>query len=134
MVTVRVIGSVSRLARGARQAPSWTVLLGHFAKRKIELGTCGRAYATNCQHEFACIRCPMLRPDPAQHQRLEEIIASLGERLAEAHERGWLGEVEGLQTSLDAAEQKLVQMRRTTINLGLPTIPAGRTRRNDMTT
>jgi hypothetical protein len=112
----------------------WDEFLGHFAKRKIELGTCGRAYATNCQHEFACIRCPMLRPDPAQHQRLEEIIASLGERLAEAHERGWLGEVEGLQTSLDAAEQKLVQMRRTTINLGLPTIRAGRTRRNDMTT
>jgi hypothetical protein len=112
----------------------WDEFLGHFAKRKIELGTCGRAYATNCQPEFACIRCPMLRPDPAQHQRLEEIITNLGERLAEAHERGWLGEVEGLQTSLAAAEQKLAQMRRTTINLGLPTIPAGRTRRNDMTT
>jgi integrase len=107
----------------------WDEFLGHFAKRKIELGTCGRAYATSCQHEFACIRCPMLRPDPAQQQRLEDIIASLGERLSEAHERGWLGEVEGLQTSLAAAEQKLVQMRRTAINLGLPTIPAKKARR-----
>lgn len=109
----------------------WDEFLGHFAKRKIELGTCGRAYATSCQHEFACIRCPMLRPDPAQQQRLEEIIASLGERLAEAHERGWLGEVDGLQTSLAAAEQKLVQMQRTAVNLGLPTMPPSKARRND---
>ena len=71
----------------------------------------------------------MLRPDPAQQQRLEDIIASLGERLSEAHERGWLGEVEGLQISLAAAEQKLLQMRRTAINLGLPTIPAKKARR-----
>jgi integrase len=31
----------------------WDEFLGHFAKRKIELGTCGRAYATSCQHEHA---------------------------------------------------------------------------------
>jgi len=28
-------------------------VLGHFAKRKVELGTCGRAYGTPCQHEHA---------------------------------------------------------------------------------
>jgi hypothetical protein len=71
----------------------------------------------------------MLRPDPAQQQRLEDIIASLGDRIAEANERGWLGEVEGLQTSLAAAELKLVHMRRTAINLGLPTMPSKRERR-----
>jgi hypothetical protein len=105
------------------------------AKRTIELATCGRAYATSCQHEFACIRCPMLRPDPAQQQRLEDIIASLGERLSEAHERGWLGEVEGLQISLAAAEQKLLQMRRTAINLGSQRFPQKRRgeRRDHMT-
>ena len=32
----------------------------------------------------------------------EKIIASLGGRLVEAHERGWLGKVKGLQTSLAA--------------------------------
>jgi integrase len=57
----------------------WDEFLGHFAKRKLELGTCGRAYGTGCQHEHACIRCPMLRPDPAQQDRLEQIITSLGE-------------------------------------------------------
>jgi hypothetical protein len=77
----------------------------------------------------ACIRCPMLRPDPAQQQRLEDIIASLGERIAEANDRGWLGEVDGLQTSLAAAEQKLVQMRRTAINLGFPVMPSKQGRR-----
>ena len=101
----------------------WDEFLGHFAKRKLELGTCGRAYGTGCQHEHACIRCPMLRPDPTQQPRLEEIIANLGERLAEARDRGWLGDVDGLQTSLAAAQHKLLQMRRTAVNLGLPTIP-----------
>lgn len=103
----------------------WDEFLAHFAQRKLELGTCGRAYGTGCQHEHACIRCPMLRPDPAQHERLEAIIASLGERIAEATERGWLGEVDGLRTSLTAADQKLIQMQRTATNLGMPTFPPG---------
>ncbi len=101
----------------------WDEFLGHWAARKLELGTCGRAYDTGCQHEHACIRCPMLRPDPTQQPRLEQIIASLTERIAEATERGWLGDVTGLTTSLDAARRKLVQMRRTATNLGLPARP-----------
>jgi hypothetical protein len=63
----------------------------------------------------------MLRPDPTQHSRLEEIVANLTERIAEATEHGWLGEVDGLTTSLNAAKQKLTQMRRTATNLGMPT-------------
>jgi hypothetical protein len=100
----------------------WDEFLGHFAKRTLELGTCGRAYGTGCQHEHACIRCPMLRPDPAQQPRLEQIIATLTERLAEATQHGWLGDVDGLQVSLEAARHKLVQMRRTATNLGMPTV------------
>ncbi len=107
----------------------WDEFIGHFAKRKVELGTCGRAYGTRCQHEHACVRCPMLRPDPAQLHRLVEIIANLHERLAEARGRGWFGEIEGLQASLAGAEQKLAAMGRTRntvatpIALGLPTMP-----------
>ncbi|MDR7381253.1 hypothetical protein [Promicromonospora iranensis] len=63
----------------------------------------------------------MLRPDPAQQDRLEQIIASLGERITEAADHGWKGEAEGLRTSLAAANAKLVQMRRTATNLGMPT-------------
>ncbi|MGB7979604.1 MAG: site-specific integrase [Candidatus Nanopelagicales bacterium] len=100
----------------------WDEFLGHFAARKIELGTCGRAYGTGCQHENACVRCPMLRPDPAQQHRLEEIIDNLADRLAEAHDRGWLGDVEGLQASLAAAQHKRIQMQRTATHLGLPTV------------
>jgi hypothetical protein len=33
---------------------------GHFDKRKVELGSCGRPYGTPCQHEHACVRCPVL--------------------------------------------------------------------------
>lgn len=102
----------------------WDEFLGHFAKRKLELGTCGRAYGTGCQHEHACIRCPMLRPDPAQQPRLEEIIDSLTERIGEATEHRWLGDVEQLTVSLEAARGKLSQMRRTATNLGMPTMRA----------
>ena len=65
----------------------------------------------------------MLRPDPQQYVRLRQIIDSLDERIAEAVERGWAGEVEGLHTSRAAAELKLVQMQRTATNLGMPNFP-----------
>jgi hypothetical protein len=65
----------------------------------------------------------MLRPDPDQHERLRGIIDSLNERIAEATDRGWAGEIEGLRTSLAAAGQKLTQMQRTATNLGMPNLP-----------
>ena len=49
----------------------WEEFLGHFERRRVALGDCGRAYATSCIHEHSCIRCPMLRIDPAQRHRLE---------------------------------------------------------------
>ena len=47
----------------------------------------------------------MMRVDPQQRPRLISIIRNLSDRIAEARSNGWLGEVEGLQTSLDAARQ-----------------------------
>jgi hypothetical protein len=112
----------------------WEEFLGHFERRRVALGDCGRAYGTSCAHEHSCLRCSLLRPDPAQRRRITEIRESLLARIAEAEHEGWLGEVEGLKVSLAGAEQKLVQLdqrsRRTaTINLGLPTFRdiAGRT-------
>ena len=52
----------------------WREFHQHFHERKLELGTCGRPYGTPCQHEHACVRCPMLRVDPKQRNRLVEII------------------------------------------------------------
>jgi hypothetical protein len=105
----------------------WAEFLGHFERRKLSLGTCGRSYATPCIHEHACIRCPLLRPDPAQHPRLTEIRDNLAARIDEARREGWAGDAEGLQVSLAAARQKLAQMdeitarrRATVIHLGMP--------------
>ena len=83
----------------------WEQFLGHFQRRKVSTGTCGRAFGTPCIHEHACIRCPMLWPDPAQRDRLAEIRDNLTARIAEAKQKGWLGEVEGLQVSLAAARE-----------------------------
>lgn len=61
----------------------------------------------------ACIRCPVLRVDPSQRERLAGIIANLRDRITEAQQQGWLGEVEGLRTSLSAASTKLAALDRS---------------------
>ncbi|WP_405803404.1 integrase [Streptomyces sp. NBC_00210] len=107
----------------------WEEFQKHFELRKVELGTCGRPYGTPCQHEHACVRCPVLRVDPQQRRRLEEIIRNLGDRIQEARVNGWLGEVQGLQISLEAARNKLASLdrlsrtrNRTPVTLGMPII------------
>jgi hypothetical protein len=105
----------------------WEEFLGHFERRKVSTGLCGRAFATPCIHEHACIRCPMLWPDPAQRPRIAEIRDNLTARISEAEREGWLGEIEGLKISLAGANDKLAQIDRRThqpINLGIPPIPA----------
>jgi hypothetical protein len=108
----------------------WQEFLGHFERRKVALGTCGRSYATPCIHEHSCLRCPLLRPDPASRHRLEEIRDNILARIDEARREGWLGEVDGLQVSLAGARQKLAQVdelatHRGAAQLGIPHI-AGR--------
>src|SRR6185437_11179699 len=99
---------------------------GHFERRKLALGDCGRAYGSSCIHEHSCIRCPLLRIDPAQRHRLQEIRDSLTARIAESEREGWTGEAEGLKVSLAAAEAKLAQAdgllarQAAAINLGIP--------------
>ncbi|MEU1035803.1 site-specific integrase [Streptomyces mirabilis] len=92
----------------------WDAFLAHFEKRKVSIGTCARAFSSPCIHEHACARCSLLRPDPAQRGRLEEIRDNLVARISEAEREGWLGEVEGLRVSLAAAEDKLAQITRRT--------------------
>jgi integrase len=108
----------------------WQEFQRHFQIRKVALGTCGRPYGSSCQHEHACLRCAMLRISPQQRARLAEIIDNLRERITEAQMNGWLGEVQGLQVSLEAAKRKLASLdrsiernRRTgTADLGMPII------------
>lgn len=116
----------------------WDEFLGHFERRKVALGTCGRTYATPCIHEHACLRCSLLRPEPAQRERLVEVRGNLIARIAEARHNGWLGEVDGLQVSLAGAREKLAQLdqlaaRTTNVILGMPTFPqiAGRSTPDD---
>ncbi|MGW9619001.1 hypothetical protein ACWGUP_28605 [Streptomyces diastaticus] len=58
---------------------------------------------------------------------MEEIRDNLKDRIAEAEREGWLGEVEGLSTSL-AAEDKIAQIeaqqekKQSPVFLGLPSL------------
>jgi integrase len=104
----------------------WDAFLSHFEKRKLSVGTCARAFGTPCIHEHACVRCSLLRPDPGQRPRLEEIRDNLEARILEARREGWFGEIEGLHVSLAGAKEKLAQIdatarRRTSATeLGMP--------------
>jgi len=107
----------------------WEEFLGHFEHRKVALGDCGRAYGTGCIHEHSCIRCPLLRVDPAQQTRLAGIRDNLIARISEAEHEGWAGEAEGLKISLAAASNKLAQIELTSarrhqaLHLGMPAFP-----------
>ncbi|MGH3161475.1 MAG: tyrosine-type recombinase/integrase [Streptosporangiaceae bacterium] len=104
----------------------WEEFLGHFERRRVALGDCGRAYSASCIHEHACVRCPLLRIDPAQRGRLADIRDNLLARIAEAEREGWAGEAEGLKVSLAAANNKLAAAdtaaarRSAAVNLGIP--------------
>ncbi len=123
-------GRRSRRCPGAEATDDeWDAFLAHFEKRKVSVGTCARAFATPCVHEHACVRCSLLRPDPAQRGRLEEIRANLHDRIAEAEREGWPGEIEGLKVSLAGTEDKLAQIQAAlrrqgeAVQLGLPAFP-----------
>jgi hypothetical protein len=113
----------------------WAQFIGHFEHRKVAIGDCGRSYDTPCIHEHSCLRCPLLRPDPAARTRLVDIRDNLIARIAEAESHHWLGEAEGLKVSLAGAEAKLAQMdqitaqRNHSVQLGIPAFAdaAGRT-------
>jgi integrase len=104
----------------------WDQFLHHFELRKVALGVCTRDFGTPCAHEHSCVRCPQLRPDPAQEPRLTEIRDNLEARIAEARHEGWLGEIAGLEATLEAAKQKLQAMqqqitaRHGVTRLGMP--------------
>jgi integrase len=108
----------------------WADFQQHFELRKVALGTCGRPYGAVCQHEHACLRCAMLRVSPQQRSRLAEIIHNLRERITEARINGWLGEVQGLEVSLEAAKRKLASLDKSIgrsrstgpADLGMPAI------------
>ncbi len=107
----------------------WQEFLGHFERRKVATGICGRAFSTPCIHEHACLRCSMHWPDPAQRHRIAEIRDDLNARIAEAEREGWLGEIEGLKISLAGASDKLAQIDRRPepggpVDIGA-TIPVG---------
>jgi hypothetical protein len=44
----------------------WEEFLGHFERRKLALGDCGRAYGTSCIHELHPVPAPAARPSPAR--------------------------------------------------------------------
>ncbi|MBT8162994.1 MULTISPECIES: tyrosine-type recombinase/integrase [Arthrobacter] len=84
----------------AASTEEWREFEEHFLLRRVALGTCHRPYATPCVHEHACVKCRFLQVDPAQAGRLETMTEKAEQRLAEAREHHWLGEVSALEESL----------------------------------
>lgn len=98
-------------------ADEWQAFGTHFRRRTLALGDCYRPYGTDCPHEHACVRCPMLRMDPAQAPRLLAIRDNTLHLLAEARQQQWEGEVMGLEETLRHIDEKQAQLERLA---GLP--------------
>lgn len=102
----------------------WDEFEEHFDKRKVELGACGRPYGTPCQHEHACVRCPMLQVSPKMISRLDDLEADLIHRRARARAEGWAGEIEGLDLTLQLLHAKREDAQRVAlrppVELGIP--------------
>jgi hypothetical protein len=92
----------------------WAEFEEHFDKRKVELGSCARPYGTGCQHEHACIRCPMLHVNPKMITRLDELEADLLARRHHAERENWLGEIEGIDLTLTYLRAKREEAQRLT--------------------
>lgn len=107
----------------------WAEFEEHFDKRKVELGSCARAYGTACAHEHACIRCALLHVNPKMNGRLLEIEEDLVVRLERARSERILGEVEQLELTLTCLQSKKhdveVLKRRAIPFLGIPTVKTG---------
>ncbi|MGW3425474.1 hypothetical protein [Streptomyces phaeochromogenes] len=102
----------------------WAEFEEHFDKRKVELGNCARPYDTPCQHEHACLRCPMLQINPKMLPRLGELEEDLVTRRKRAEEEQWIGEIEGIDLTLTFLRTKqavaIRSRRRTTVDLEFP--------------
>lgn len=90
----------------------WQDFEKHFRHRKMAPGDCYRPYGTDCPHEHACVRCPMLRMDPEQLPRLLQIERNTHDLLSEARENGWEGEIQGLEETLLHIGEKKAQVER----------------------
>ncbi len=104
----------------------WAEFEAHFDKRKVELGTCGRPYATPCIHEHACVRCPLLNVDPKMLHRLDDIETDLIARRQRADDEGWQGEIEGIDLTLGFLRGKRTDVKRRlrrSTDLGIPQVP-----------
>ena len=108
----------------------WSEFEEHFDRRKVELGGCARPYGSACQHEHACLRCPMLNINPKMLPRLDEIEEDLLERRGRAELEAWLGEIEGIDLTLTYLRQKREETKRLTrvapFDLGTPVVAAPR--------
>ncbi len=78
----------------------------------MALGDRYRPYHTPCPHEHVCVRYPMLRTDPVQLPRLSQVEADTQRLLDEARGNEWEGEVQGLEVTLQAIEEKKGQAQR----------------------
>jgi hypothetical protein len=60
----------------------------------------------------ACTSCRFLRVDPAQLGRLNEMTENAEQRLLEAQDKGWLGEVAALEESLKHLRTRQAEAQR----------------------
>jgi hypothetical protein len=80
-------------------------------------------------YEHACLRCAQLHVNPKMLPRLDELESDLEERRKRATAEGWLGEIEGVDLTLQCLRDKRADALRLTritrqVDLGMPAVGA----------
>lgn len=90
-----------------------------------------RAYGTDCVYEYTCEQCRLARPDAGAEPCLRRTRQGLEEQLAEATERGWIGEIERLTRIASAVDVKLAEIDRARRCTELVLLPMPTVRRRE---
>ena len=78
----------------------WDEFLGHFERRRLALGDCGRAYGTSCIHELSCLTEMILVTSPRRSGAQGVRVLTDGD-----WQESWLAAIAGVSPGMAASFQ-----------------------------
>ena len=84
----------------------WAEFTGHFERRKVALGDCGRSYDTPCIHEHAACAARCCAPTRPHGPAWPRSATTSSPASPKPNPARWLGEAEGLKVSLAGARRQ----------------------------
>ena len=106
----------------------WDEFLGHFERRKLALGDCGRACGTSCIHEHAASGAPSSGLTPPSGRRLEASATACTPASPKPNTKAGPAKPKDSRSaspapSTNSPRSTPLAARRATVHLGMPAFP-----------